>query len=223
MAILFDDASTESLTLGSAILTAAPMSVSAWVYPDANVNNAIFNLYQNGSSDEGFGLWVQSGNSGFWFARNAAANASAASANTATLNAWNHIVGVEVSSSSRSVRLNGGTKVTDATSMTPAGLNRTAVGTSISGAGQQYMSGRIAELAVWNVALDDDEQIALSKRFDPMLIRPASLVVLWRCDRNSFNKGGGSTTLDNWKNGYNLTEVNTPALAEHAPMIYKVG
>ena len=222
MAYLFDDASLERLIMASAPLTAAPMSVSAWVYPDANQNNGLFCLY-DGTSDEAFALLLQSGNTAAWFARHLAVNASASSANTATLNTWNHVVGVESASNGRSVRLNGGTAGTDSTSKIPSGINAMLLASSISGAGDVYLSGRLAEVGVWNVALTADEQIALSVGYSPTMIRPGNLVAYWPMDRTTFNTGAGAITLDRWRNGYSLTEVNTPAIADHPPMKYFIG
>jgi hypothetical protein len=56
-------------------------------------------------------------------------------------------------------------------------VNRTGIGYHItSGSRTVFTNGRIAEAAIWNEALNDDEIAALANGFRPSLIRPNKLV-----------------------------------------------
>jgi hypothetical protein len=56
-------------------------------------------------------------------------------------------------------------------------MDRTAIGTTNDGT--DFMSGDIAEAAMWDVALGDDEVLMLGVGFSPLCIRPQSLVAYW--------------------------------------------
>lgn len=147
-----------------------------------------------------------------------AATSSGYSANT-----WHHAAGVFSSSTSRSVYLDGGSKVTNTTSASPDSINTMNVGafyytnTRFAGFG-----GRIAYLAMWNVALSDDEIADLGRKLNgvpcgvhPIRIRPESLVACYPL-------GGfhGEHDGDIWKDSYNLTPSGTPTWEESPAVIY---
>lgn len=116
------------------------------------------------------------------------------SAGTFTANTWNHVVGRFASTSSRIVYLNG-TKATEST------ITRATGGTLSNlliarGSGGTYFpsapfNGRLAELAVWSVALDDDEIISLYDGVKPTSIRPQSLEYYVPIVRNINDPVGG--------------------------------
>jgi hypothetical protein len=61
-----------------------------------------------------------------------------------------------------------------------------------------FVNAKIAEAAIWNIALTNDEVLSLSKGFAPYLIRPMNLRFYNRCLQRSQDLSGGRT----------LTEVN---------------
>ena len=72
-----------------------------------------------------------------------------------------------------------------------------AVGNRSSGTFDRGLDGRLAELAVWNVALTADEIASLAKGFRPHRIRPQSLVFcipLVRTNQEIRNATSGTTT-----------------------------
>jgi hypothetical protein len=115
-----------------------------------------------------------------------------------TANTWHHATAVCTSITSRSIFLNGGGKATNTTSSNPAGINNIMLGSRWSTSRGFFFNGRIAEAAIWNAALTDDEVISLSKGFAPSLIRPSNLRFYNRCLRTSQDLSGGRT----------LTQVN---------------
>lgn len=72
-----------------------------------------------------------------------------------------------------------------------------AVGNRSSGTFDRGLDGRLAELAVWNVALTADEIASLAKGFRPQRVRPQSLVFcipLIRTNQEIRNATSGTTT-----------------------------
>ena len=224
MSVLFDNAASEYLEYSGAIVSAYPFTLACWFYSDdATIDQELMAVGNPAT------------NSNYWSLRAAGAvggdpvqviveSISDNETSTSTgfsANTWHHACGVFTSSTSRTAYIDGGSSATGTTDLTPTSPNLSRIGFSVRLApvDPRYMSGRIAEAAIWDVALSAAEVVSLAKGFAPLFIRPASLVAYWPLDRNSFNKGGGSTTLDRWKGTYNLTETNTPALAEH-PRIY---
>jgi hypothetical protein len=74
--------------------------------------------------------------------------------------------------------------------------------------GQWYDDGNGAEFAYWNVALTDDEMVALGKGFSPFFIRPASRLFYWPLIR----------TVEDWHGG-GISSADT-TVADHPPVLY---
>lgn len=76
---------------------------------------------------------------------------------TFTTNTWASACGVWTSATSRAAFLNGGGKGTNTTSITPSSIDILSVGYRASNTPALHLSGIIAEVGIWNVALSDDE------------------------------------------------------------------
>jgi len=219
--------STQYLSLSSAVLTAAPITMACWVYPTTigsagaltamslsrtNTNNNIFNL------DLGDFL---AGDPVRAVAIESSSIVGVASTTTGySTNEWQHIAAVFASSTSRSAYRNGTAKSTNTSSVSPSGVNATYIGAWYTGAGGSldaaaFFDGRVCEAGIWNAALDDAEIAALADGYSPLLIRPASLVAYWPL-------GGryGQSDRDRWRNGYDLTANNSPTWTDHPRIVY---
>lgn len=97
-----------------------------------------------------------------------------------TTNAWQHAAAVVTSASSYSVFYNGANKATGTTAvtMTPANLDRIALGRT-SFAASDYFTGQLAHCAVWAAALTDAEVEVLAAGLLPTKVRSASLTAYW--------------------------------------------
>lgn len=100
-----------------------------------------------------------------------------------------------------------GTKATLAATKTPTGIDRMTIGARTTA--DLFFPGDIAEVAVWDVALTDDEVVSLSKGFKPTRIRPQSLVFYSPLIRNLQDLSGGLA----------ITNNNTATVSAH-PRIY---
>jgi hypothetical protein len=194
---------------GSAPVSIAPCTLFAMSFPADNTT---------GSAIVSLGNAVNAGGDYFFTALNgdvagdpgrvgvvSAAPAVGVSASAASYNvsAWNSLVGVFQSTSSRAVALNGTTAAVNTTSVTPTNINVVGIGAINRTAPASYASANIAECAIWDVALSAGEINSLTKGFKPSRIRPQSLVFYapllrelrdWRAGRALTNNNGATVT-----------------------------
>lgn len=218
MARLFDDASSQYLSNSNAIVSAVPTTFAAWIRPNAvNVFHSTIAIADSSVNTSYIELILRSNAFGQTVAaisRSAADDeALAESTSTYTANVWNHAAAVFASSSSRAVYLNGGNKGTDANDVTPGGLDITAIGVRPRSSLFAYVSGRVADAAIWDAALSDAEVASLAAGYAPPLIRPQSLVAYWPLF-------GNLSPEPDRVGGYDMTLNNAPTKVPHPPVIY---
>jgi hypothetical protein len=178
MARLFDDAKSQYLENASAVLSGVPATMVAWMRPDAAVASQAVGVYDVSAADQWMDLAIGADRK-VYATTNAGGQAFARTVALVALNTWAHIAAVFAAVDDRRVYLDGGNKVTDATSKTPAGIDTTSIGRRSTSAPALYASGRIAEVAIYNVALTDDEIAELATGASPLLVRPDALVAYW--------------------------------------------
>ena len=181
-------------------VTAEPFTMACWFNPATLTDGALMAI-GNSATTNRFQMSSNAAQAGRPLSISSVA-ATTATVNTTTAivqNSWQHAAAVCGSSSNRSIYLNGGGKQTNATPITPAGINNIMMGGRWSGGTRAFFfNGRLAEIAIWNIALTDDEVLSLSKGFAPSLIRPMNLRFYNRCIQRSQDLYGGRT----------LTQVN---------------
>lgn len=213
MARSFASVSTQYLEAAAAVVTALPLTMACWFNPTTG-DDFLGGLFNSGSSGNMFGMNMQGTTleAQHWSSTDAAFATTTA---TFTTNAWHHGVVVFSAVNARSVLLNGANKVSDTTVVAaPTGLNRTSIGrrgSSIPGA--VSMDGRIAEFAIWDVALTDAEVAILAARYSPLFVRPGNLVAYWPLI------GRTSPEIDR-VGRFELTLVNGPTAGDHPAIIY---
>ncbi len=218
MAYLFDDANTEYLSRADTLgLSGYPFTFACWYNcNDQNINGALVsfgdtdaNNYQElrlrDPADSDI-IMFSVGTGGSFFAGTSA---------QWTANTWQHACGVATAGSpDRWVFLNAANKGTHDTAVAWTGLDNFIIGaTKSNSAVANYMSGYIAEAAVWNIELTDAEVAVLAAGFSPLFVRPQNLVAYWPLIRDLNDKVGG----------YNLTAVSGdsgPIVSPHPPIIY---
>ena len=125
-------------------------------------------------------------------------------------NTWTHACGVQSATNSRTVYINGGSSSTNTTTVnfTP---NKFRLGASAADNGNVilYADARIAEAAIWNVALTAEEIASLADGFTCDKVRPQSLVFYAPLVRDLIDVKGGVT----------ITNNNTATVATH-PRVY---
>lgn len=175
-----DSASNNSnLAATSAPITEAPATFVCWANPDKNAINGLTlwaeedtaqnNLFSGylgnanaGNNNRAFG-YVEAANAGNVFQFTPETNNP--------IGTWLHQAIVFSSSTSRIVYRNGvASSTTHTTSRNTTGLSKLYIGYP-----SNSMDGRIAEFAIYNVALTADEIASLSKGFSPRRVRPQNL------------------------------------------------
>lgn len=105
---------------------------------------------------------------------------------------------------------NGGNKASASHSRSFGSIDRVRIGaTRYQGVLSNYMDGRISEVAVWNVALTDQEVAALGAGFTPDQVRPQSLQFYAPLVRDLSDVRGGRV----------ITNTGTATVANHPRII----
>lgn len=210
MSRLFDDAAQQYLSNANGIATNAPATLAAWFRSDdTTILQCMIGLFNGGdyfylqaAGTDAQKIYAAAGDNPNF---ETAATTAGYNANT-----WHHACAVFASSTSRSAYLDGGSKGTNVNFCNPTGLDTTHIGTTW-GAGGNHFSGRIAEAAIWNVALTDDEVLALAGGVSPTRIRPGSIQAYWPLY-------GTASPEPDYRGTYNMTLNNGPTQADHAPV-----
>lgn len=214
MALTFDGA-TQYARNAAAVLAAMPLTMACWVNPSSVTSNSIpIMSIDDGAAAAALDAWsIRRDTSTLRAISIAAGTATGPSIGAAlAIGTWAHACAVFTSATARAIYVNGGGKVTSATSNNPATPSQTIIANQ--GDLSTFFAGDIAEAAIWNVALTDDEVAALGASCaSPLMIRPASLVAYWPLiGRNSPAIGP--------KGGFNLTLTGAPVAAPHCRIRY---
>lgn len=214
MAVTFNG-SSQYMAYGAALITAVPYAISA-----------IFNGSSYAATRSGIaGVYKSSGTTNFfWINANSTPRFELSVPNitqtTVAVNlstgVWYVGTGTSASATSRAAYLNGANKATNATNVTPTGLDTTRIALWLYPGQTYYFTGSLADVAFWNAVLTDQEAASLGAKFSPLLVRPVSIV-------GYYPLGGAITpplsTRDVCKQA-NMTAYNTPTAADHPKTIY---
>jgi hypothetical protein len=175
--------SSQFLELGSAVLTAVPITMACWAKATA-LTGGMMNLGTPGGSKHSFNMSIETADGTLKVEASGNTSADAFSTTPVIAGAWTHCCGVFASATSRSAYVNGGSKGTNTTSKTPNAPTSTLIGAHYAAVRDEFFGGNLAEVAIWNAALTDGEVKALALGTRPIFIRPMSLVAYWPLRRN---------------------------------------
>lgn len=175
------DGTDDYIEATSAAVTAVPISMSAW-FNTSNITNSL--TVMSIASSTGSHRWgIRTGGSFAGdpvgaYTQNGATIVAADTTTGYSANTWHHAGAVFTANNSRTAYIDGGSSATNTNSVTPSAalVNRTTIGSSWTGGARVYWPGKIAEVGIWNVALDDAEIEALAEGIRPSLVRPQNLV-----------------------------------------------
>lgn len=217
MSLLFDNALNQYLSAPAAPVTGVPLTMSIWYYPDEDGVNfqTPLSLADSGSATDYVRLAFMGGVAGDpmrAYTRAGATNVNAGVTGS-NINAWNHALGVYASTTSRFAWVNGSKSAENTTEAAPSAFDRirVAVGAQSGGVSTIDFSGGLAEAAVYDGALDDDEALALRAGYSPLLVKPGSLRFYLKMIRDDYQDLIG---------GLSFTPNGTPTVAAHPRIIY---
>lgn len=200
---------------GSAVLTATPLTMACWFLANnATATYALMSLGVAGSANHRFSLYTAGAVAGdpIRVITQTTGTSFADSTTGYSANIWQHACGVFASATDRRAYVNGGSEGTNATSRIPAGINSSYLAAQHGASPVVLFSGRIAEAAIWDVALSASEIAALARGVSPLRIRPGNLKAYWPL------YGVGSPEPD-YIGGFHMTLNNAPTQADHAPVM----
>jgi len=221
MARLFDDAASDYLRIEQAVLSAAPFAVACWCnIDDDTANSQLLFMGDKDVTNDYFSLGARRAAlnntiyANSWQSGEGGIGGLAETSTSYTTNTWHHACGIWASSTDRRALIDGGSKGTNATDVTPINLDRTSIGIMDDSTPSTPASGHIAEMAIWDLsdwpgATGGDKADAfeivlpsLADGFSPLCF-PLGLVAYWPLIR----------TLNDKVGGYNLTASGTTVSA----------
>lgn len=213
MARAFVSASSTYLSNANAPVSATPLTLSIWINPTIFADKTMAGIVNSASNGVNqFKLELRSTGAVRCAQVDATAAGNATTTATITTGTWHHVCGVFTSNASRTIYLDGGSNVTNTTSLsTPTGLNTTGIGSRRDQI-PTYVDAVLAEFAIWNVVLNVNEITALSRGILPTFVQPSALVAYWPV------WGLQSPEIDLTSNNRLMTVNNSPAAANHAPV-----
>lgn len=225
MARLFDDGATEYLEIEQAALAGAPLAITCLFNTnDMDNSQALVFILDKDVDNHWLGLFITANNDRLNAdSQSEIGGVRATTTSSYLVNTWHHGCGIWATVTDRRAFLDGGSKGTDVNSITPANLDRTSIGRLGRATPAVYMSGMIAEVAIWDLsswpgATDSDKADAFEKIL-PSLAKlytpkhyPLGLVAYWPLIRGLNDKFGG----------YNLTASGT-VVAAHPNIIQPYG
>lgn len=205
----------------SAVVTDVPVTLSCWFKaPNVTGNFALMTLGGR-TSFERVMIQASGGISGDPIRAQVSTSTNtirrAVSASGFSANTWHHAAGVFESVTTRSAFIDGGNKGTYVLSTIAGSFDATDVlWERGNGTAQTYAAGAlIAECAVWNVALSDDEIAILGAGYSPMFVRPQALKNYFPC----FGRRGATEGEEDWIGNNGLLDVSNPVVSDDRPRI----
>ena len=161
-------------------VSAYPVSLACWFKTDTNAINQMLIDFGHGSLSRAIDLRIRDvpDSDVLAFVNDSSGYAFAYSSISYTVDTWHHAVAVFENATSRTVYIDGGNSGSNSTSRNfPTGLSGLHIGVRYnSGAYSQYMSGSIAEAAIWNTALTAEDAAVLASGYCPAFVKTANLV-----------------------------------------------
>lgn len=222
MARLFDDASSEYLEIDQTVLSAPPFAMACFYNTnDMSVSSNLISLADKDDNATYSTMFVSGPLSKLYAQTKGGGSSGFAISGAAVLvDTWQHAAGIYATTTDRRVLINGGSKGTNATSVTATGFDRTSIGRLGDVTPGVYASGLIAEVAIWDLSVwpgatdsekaDNFEKIVLSLTdgFSPLFF-PLGLRAYWPLVRGLNDRIGG----------FNMTATGT-VVSAHPRIIY---
>ncbi len=219
MALTFTKASTEYLDSTSTPVTAPPFSVSIWgrfttAHTSDGEYETLWSINNVGSPDDYFKCQRDHDAANLIFVVTGVGGSAdvAQTTNSITVDQWGNGICTTASATDRKVYWDNAGGGTATASRIPPGIDSWAIGAERDSTPDDYMQGKIAEIAVWNRVITATEWAGLAAGFSA-LFYPRGLV--------RYIPMFGNTTGPEqcWVSTDGLIHRNTPTLSANHPRI----
>ena len=214
--------SSEYLNTGNAVLSSVPITMGCWFYSTSNsATQRLISIGDKDTPNDFFHLSAMGTVTGDPLRASVKRGGAAGSATTTSgysINTWHHATAVFTSNSDRDVYIDGGSVGNNTTAATPASLDTTRIGARASSGTNGPMAGRIAEAAIWNIALSTSEIAQLASGFSPLLVRPDGLTNYWPL--GGIARFSASSAASDYAGAYPLSPIDGPTESEHPRIFY---
>lgn len=171
------DGSTQWLQIDAAGVTGYPLTLACWVWFDSGATGTFLSVGDKDAADQ-YDALQRGGGSVIWAITNSAGASDSPA--TFTNGAWHHVAGVFTSSTSRLAYVDGAAGTVDTVNLTPNARDRTTIAARGDSSLGTLLDGRVAEAAVWNVALSGAEVLSIANQSQlPTGVQAANLVGYW--------------------------------------------
>lgn len=216
MARALDDTTEQYLEIDTGIVTVPPFTLACWFRTDdVTLRNTLIFIGDKDITWKYHALRMDGDRTNDPIAMvtsGATTSKQALTSTGASANTWHHACGIVAADDDRRAFIDGGSKGTETTDCgAVANVNRTSIGRMGDSSPTYYLSGQIAEAAIWNAALLDAEVAILAHGFSPLFVRPQSLVAYWPLIRTEDQDRVG---------GHHVTPYNSPTVTAHPPVLY---
>lgn len=209
MARVFDSASSEYLSLSTAVVSGSPCTLCCWFYPTNTSIEEVMSVSDLSNDDNYIRLFHGLGIIAFEIGDSSGTPQLLGP--SITTNAWNFVAGIFESATSMSVYANGTFSNSTITSVSPTGLDTTAIG-ALRRPSALYGTGRFAEAAIYDIALTEAQLDEIyGSAISPLLFRPDALQMYSKLIRDE--------DVDLMGNG-SFTVGGTPTIEQHPHIIY---
>lgn len=213
MSLVLDSAREEYVYTNTQPLTIKPITFSAW-FKSVDVTNHQSIVCLSNGVNEFLLLQARGATDGDPIAALEYATAwkYATSSSGYTVNTWHHVAATFVSSTERSVWIDGGSKITntDEQDVDFTLLSQILIG--IHKAGSGFYDGQVAEVAIWDVELTDAQILSLAGGESAENIESDNLRAYWKLLSNYLDSTGQTNTLS--------VGVGTPSFSTDHPPVF---
>jgi hypothetical protein len=169
MSAIFVAGDTSDCLTTPAPVSAYPLSISIWIKAaDVTGGYTAASLVDTATNADWWRVEARGdvgGDPARWDVRGTGTGSpadTAASSTSYTANTWHHVLCVSSSDSSHTVYLDGGGKITITTQINPQSVDQLAIGVLNRASPVNWFDGKLAEVAVWDVALGDADAVTLA-------------------------------------------------------------
>lgn len=230
MARLLDIGHTQALQVDETPITVRPLTASCWFKcTDEFINSqTVWALVDSTSNDEFFTVRLMGGHPGDPV-RSVSGDGGFETIVEAmlgyTANTWHHVAVTYAADKTDTIWLDGANKNSIINGQVPTGLNRLSLGRFGGVSPKFYYDGAIGDISFWNIALTEEQIVALSQGAPPEIIRPDKLASYHRLlfgDGDREYRGKASlkfTAINNptWSNPNPLTRGPSRAIVITKP------